>query len=267
MLVAERPLVMGIMNITADSFYKGFLAESIPFMLESARQMIFDGAHIIDVGGQTTKPGSKGISPDEELERVVPVIAALHRAFPDLIISIDTYYSRVAKETIAAGASIINDISGGNIDPDMIPTAGALKVPYVCMHMQGTPDSMQKDPSYTDVVKEVLEFFIQKTAQCIAAGIHDVILDPGIGFGKTMLHNFTLLKNLHKFRMIGKPILAGISRKGTIYRTLNITADEALNGTTVLNTIALQNGADILRVHDVKEAKEAITLFEAYKNA
>jgi dihydropteroate synthase len=180
---------------------------------------------------------------------------------------VDTYRSKIAKASVEYGASMINDISGGNMDPAMISTVASLNVPYVCMHMKGTPQDMQKDPSYANVTKEILDFFIERTAKCISAGIHDVIIDPGFGFGKSISHNFQLLKTLAVFRMLGKPILVGISRKSTIYKTLGVSVNEALNGTTVLHTLALQNGADILRVHDVKEAKEAITLFTAYNKA
>ena len=263
-VVMEQPLVMGIINATPDSFYKGNINED---MLQLARQMIADGADIVDIGGQSTRPGSERIAADEEIRRVLPLVKAIHNNFPETIISIDTYSSKVAIAAVEAGASIVNDISAGNMDEEMIAVVAALKVPYVCMHMQGTPDNMQKDPQYDDVAKEVLDFFIAKTAQCKNAGITDIIIDPGFGFGKTIAHNFSVLKKLQVFNMLRQPILAGISRKGTIYKTLQTTAAAALNGTTVLNTIALMNGASILRVHDVKEAKEAITLFNAYKKA
>ncbi len=265
LLLLDKPLVMGILNVTPDSFYEGHLNKGLDAIIDLADEMIGAGADILDIGGQSTKPGSKHISQEEELNRVLPVIKAIHSKNPDIIISIDTYYSTVAREAVAAGASIVNDISGGNLDTEMIHTVASLNVPYICMHMQGTPDSMQKNPHYDDVVKEVLDFFIYKIDECSKAGIKDIILDPGFGFGKTITHNFQLLKNLHSFSFLQKPILAGISRKSTIYKTLNTTAAEALNGTTVLNTISLMNGALILRVHDVKEAKEAVQLFTAYR--
>lgn len=255
---------MGILNITPDSFYKGYLQHTGDEIISLAANMIAHGASIIDIGGQSTRPGSSRVAAGEETDRVIPVIEKLHSNFPGSIFSIDTFYSTVAKAAVNAGAGIINDISAGNMDSEMIAVAGALKVPYVCMHMQGTPQTMQADPRYNNVTQEVLDFFIQKTEECRLAGIHDVILDPGFGFGKTTGHNFELLKNLAVFKMLDKPILAGLSRKGMICRSLGINASEALNGTTVLNTIALQNGANILRVHDAKEAKEAIDLIELY---
>lgn len=266
-IATNRPLVMGILNATPDSFYKGHLTMQQDKMVALIKQMVADGAAIIDVGGQSTKPGSKRIDDSEEIKRVLPAIELIKEYFPETVISIDTYSSEVATAAVQAGASIINDVSGGEFDAAMLQTAAALQTPYVCMHMQGTPQTMQQQPQYNNVVTEVVDYFIAKTAQCHKAGITDVVIDPGFGFGKTLEHNFTLLKNLQAFAMLKKPILVGLSRKSTIYKTLNTTAEEALNGTTVLNTIALQNGAAILRVHDVKEAAETITLFEAYKKA
>ena len=264
LLVLDSPVIMGIINATPDSFYKGNINDD---MLLLAEKMITDGATILDIGGQSTRPGSERIMAEEELKRAIPVIQLIHQYFPDIIISIDTYNSKVAIGAVEAGASIVNDISAGNMDNAMLHTVAALKVPYVCMHMQGTPALMQKEPQYTNVVTTVLDFFIVKIAQCQKAGIADIIVDPGFGFGKTIEHNFSLLKKMSAFGILDKPVLAGISRKNTIYKTLQTTADKALNGTTVLNTMALLNGATILRVHDVKEAKEAISLFTAYKKA
>ena len=261
------PLLMGIINATPDSFYQGHLESGTGAILDMAEQMIAEGADILDIGGQSTRPGSQRISADEELKRVLPVVSAIHRQLPEAIISIDTYYSAVADAAVTAGASIVNDISGGDMDDAMIATVATLQVPYICMHMKGVPDNMQNDPVYEDVVKEVLDHFIKKIEQCRKAGINDIIIDPGFGFGKTIAHNFRLLKALSVLSVTGRPILAGLSRKSTIYKTLGITAGEALNGTTVLNTMALMNGASILRVHDVKAAKEAILLFNAYKKA
>jgi dihydropteroate synthase len=266
-LSLSKPLVMGIINATPDSFYEGHLNLSNKAILSLAGKMIIEGADILDFGGQSTKPGSDPVSIQEELDRVLPVINAVHNTYPDCIISVDTYSSEVARSAVAAGASIINDISGGDSDAAMITTAAALKVPFICMHMQGTPATMQKEPMYKDVVKEVLDYFIGKLEECSKAGIKDVIIDPGFGFGKTIEHNFELLKNLSIFSITNYPVLVGLSRKSTIYRTLGITPAEALNGTTVLNTMALVNGASILRVHDVKEAKEAVTLYTRYKKA
>ncbi len=267
LLVIDKPLVMGIINATPDSFYESHLQKGIDATIALADNMLQEGADILDIGGQSSRPGSQRISAEEEIERVGPLIKQLIQKHPDCIISIDTYYSKVAAAAIDAGAAIVNDISAGEMDTAMLPMVGAFGVPYICMHMKGTPDNMQSLAKYEDVTKEVLDYFITKIAACAKAGITDIIIDPGFGFAKTAAHNFTLLKNLPVFEMLGKPVLAGISRKSTIYKTLGITSGEALNGTTILNTLALQNGAAILRVHDVKEAKEAVTLMECYKNA
>lgn len=267
LLSLDEPVVMGIINATPDSFYEGHLKLNKEGILSLAGKMIEEGAAILDIGGQSTKPGAEPISVKEEIERVIPVIESIHKNHPDAILSIDTYNSETAKAAVAAGCSIVNDIGAGNLDTEMINTVATLQVPYICMHMQGTPLNMQKAPAYKDVVKEVLDFFILKIGECKKAGIKDVIIDPGFGFGKTIEHNFQLLKALSSFSMLEKPLLAGLSRKGSIGKTLGVSASEALNGTTVLNTLALHNGASILRVHDVNEAKEAITLFQAYKKA
>ncbi len=267
LLVIEKPLVMGIINATPDSFYNQHLHNKSNTILALAEKMISEGAAILDIGGQSTKPLSERITAEEEIQRVLPVIQLLHEKYPEIILSIDTYHSKVAVAAVNAGASIVNDISAGNIDEEMIATVAALQVPYICMHMKGTPENMQQNASYENVVQEVFGFFIKKIADCTAAGIKDIIVDPGFGFGKTIAHNFTLVKNLTVFEMLQKPILAGISRKAAIYKTLDITAREALNGTTVLNTIALLNGASIVRVHDVKEANEAIQLLDSYAKA
>jgi dihydropteroate synthase len=226
--------------------------------------MIEDGADCLDIGGQSTRPGAELIGAETELTRVVDGIHLLHSRWPGIPLSVDTWYARVAKEAVAAGASIVNDISGGRLDPEMLDTVASLKVPYVCMHMKGTPATMHQDAVYDDVVKEVLDYFIGRIEDCRAAGINDIIVDPGFGFAKDRAHNWKLLRNLKLFRIPGRPILLGVSRKSTIYRTLGITPEEALNGSTVLHTLGLLNGADILRVHDPKEAREAITLLAAY---
>jgi len=267
LLVIEKPLVMGIVNATPDSFYNQRLYNGTEAIIALADKMISDGADMLDIGGQSTRPGSERISAEEEMERILPIIQVLKKKYPEIILSIDTYYSIVAAAAVSEGASIVNDISAGNMDVQMIPTVAGLKAPYICMHMKGTPETMQQNTSYDDVVKEVLDFFIKKIAECREAGINDIIIDPGFGFGKTFAHNFMLLKKLAIFEMLQKPILAGLSRKATIYKTLDIATDDALNGTTVLNTIALLNGASIIRVHDVKEAKEAIQLLDSYKKA
>lgn len=254
---------MGIINATPDSFYSGSRFNGIDEILAQAEKLLADGADIIDVGGQSTRPGSELISAEEEIKRIVPAIKAITEKFPGSFISVDTFYSKVALTAVEAGACIVNDISAGSMDNKMIETVMALKVPYILMHMKGTPQTMQQNATYENVTGEVLDFFITKTDELKKAGIIDVIIDPGFGFGKTIDHNFELLKNLSVLKMPDKPIMIGISRKSTIYKTLGINADEALNGTTVLNTIGLMNGASILRVHDVKQAKEAITLFSA----
>ena len=261
LLVIDKPLVMGIINATPDSFYEGSRFSGVDNILVQAEKMITDGADIIDIGGQSTRPGSKQISEEEELKRMIEPIEAIHKKFPDAIISIDTFYSTVAKQSVQAGASIINDISSGSIDKEMIPTVATLKVPYIIMHMKGTPQTMQQHATYNNVTREVIDFFIQKKEECKKAGIHDLIIDPGFGFAKTIKHNFELLKDLSLFKIFDAPLLAGLSRKSSVYKTLGIPAEEALNGTTVLNTIAIMKGANILRVHDVKEAKEIVKLY------
>lgn len=266
LLVVDKPLVMGIINTTPDSFYAGSRYTEVDAVVKQAEQMLSDGADILDIGGQSTRPGSERITAEEELKRIAGGIEAIHKNFPETIISVDTYYSLVVKEAVAAGASIVNDISAGSIDEATISTVASLQIPYVLMHMKGTPHTMHQSPHYENVTKEVLDFFIQKVNELHKAGIHDVIIDPGFGFGKAINHNFDLLSHLSVFNMLECPILIGISRKSTIYKTLGITADRALNGTTVLNTIGLMNGANILRVHDVKEAKETIQLVTAYRD-
>ena len=267
LIAAERPMLMGILNITPDSFYQGHLQDSEEDIVKKAAQMIAEGADILDIGGQSSRPGSVRISAEEELLRVIPVIRALHKRFPGTLLSIDTYQSQVARAAVAEGVNIVNDISAGEMDTKMLEVVGTLGVPYICMHMKGRPETMQESPMYEDVTREVLDYFITRINDCRNAGIKDIIIDPGFGFGKNIAHNFRILKDLASFKMLGCPILVGLSRKSTVYKTLHITAAEALNGTTVLNTVALQHGADILRVHDVKEAREAILLLEAYKKS
>lgn len=256
---------MGIINATPDSFYSGSRKSTVDAALHTAEQMLGEGATILDIGGQSTRPGSEKISVDEELLRVIPIIEAISKKFPQSFISIDTYHSAVAKHAVDAGAAIVNDISSGLMDTKMLTTVAKLKVPFVCMHMKGTPQNMQQNPVYENVTKEVIDFFIERIEACNLAGIKDIIIDPGFGFGKTIEHNFTLLKELGIFKQLQKPLLLGVSRKSMIYKTLNISAEEALNGTTVLNTIGLLNGANILRVHDVKEAVETIKIISTYQ--
>ncbi len=273
LLVVDKPLVMGIINATPDSFYEGSRFSGTDNILMQAEKMLNDGADILDIGGQSTRPGSELISAENEMKRVLPAIEAIHKKFPSTFISIDSFYSNVARAAVESGACIVNDISGGSMEnpkdargtlraaQKMIETVAALGVPYILMHIKGTPQTMQQQAVYENVTREVLNYLIAKTNELKQAGINDVIIDPGFGFGKTIEHNFELLKNLSVFKIIGKPILLGVSRKSMIYKTLGASIDDALNGSTVLNTIGLMNGASILRVHDVKEAKEAITLF------
>lgn len=264
LLTFDSPIVMGIINVTPDSFYSGSRQSTVDAALQKAGQMINEGATILDLGGQSTRPNSKQINAEEETERVCPIIEAVRKQFPDTIISVDTYYALVAEQAVHAGASIVNDISGGVFDENMLSAVAKLKTPFVCMHMKGTPENMQQHAVYENLTREVLDYFVQQIDVCKKAGINDVIIDPGFGFAKTISHNFELLQNLAVFKMFEKPIIAGLSRKSTVYKTLGITAEEALNGTTVMNTLALLNGANILRVHDVKEAAEAIKLVEKY---
>ena len=264
LLVMDKPWVMGIINATPDSFYKESRKQHIDEIMQLADKMITEGANIIDIGGQSTRPGSERIGVQEETDRTAPAIERIMQHFPDAIVSIDTYSSDVAKAGVKAGASMVNDISSGDMDEAMIPVVAALRTPYICMHMQGTPDTMQKDPQYENVSLTVLDYLAGKVDQCRKAGMDDIIIDPGFGFGKTIAHNFALLQSLPALQIIKRPVMVGLSRKSTIYKTLHITAEEALNGTTVLHTIALMNGANILRVHDVRAAKEAIDLFMAY---
>lgn len=261
LLGLSTPVVMGILNATPDSFYNKGRDSTTDDILRNAERMLEEGAAILDIGGASTRPGAELISADEEIQRVLPAIEAIHQRFPDAWISIDTYNAATAKAAIEAGASIVNDVSSGKIDSEMIATVAALKVPYIAMHMQGTPQTMQQKPQYNDVVYEIRDSLRQTIDQCTEAGITDIIIDPGFGFGKTKEHNFTLLKNLHTFRILGRPILAGISRKGMVWKTLGTSPEEALNGTTALNMVALQKGANILRVHDVKEAMEVVKLW------
>ena len=264
LLVVDKPQVMGIINTTPDSFFSGSRQESVDAVLAKAETMIQEGATILDVGGQSTRPGSDKLTEEEELKRVIEPIAAINKKFPDIFVSIDTYYSTVATMAVAAGASIVNDISAGSIDSKMISTVAALKVPYVLMHMQGTPQTMQQQPVYENVTREVLDFLIMKVNDLHISGITDIIVDPGFGFGKSIAHNFELLRNLPVFKMLNCPLLLGISRKSSIYKTLGTTTENSLNGTTVLHTIGLLNGASILRVHDVREAMEIIKLIDTY---
>ena len=263
LLNLSRPLVMGILNVTPDSFFDGGRHTGVEAALKQAGVMLSEGAALLDVGGASSRPGAKEVSAKEELQRVVPVIEAIVRHFPGAIVSVDTWRASVAQATVEAGASIVNDISAGGLDPALYQTVARLHVPYILMHMQGAPDTMQQNPEYGDVVTEVLDFFIRETQKLHALGVKDIVLDPGFGFGKTVEHNFQLLKNLGLFSSVtGLPVLAGISRKSMICKLLRVSPENALNGTTALHMVALQQGAGILRVHDVREAMEVIRLWE-----
>lgn len=254
--------VMGILNLTPDSFYDGGKHNTLAAALAQAEQMLQDGADILDIGGMSTKPGAELVTIDEELKRVIPAVEALSSEFPDAILSVDTIYARVAEQAVAAGAHIINDISAGSIDPQLIPTVAKLQVPYILMHMQGTPRNMQQNPHYNNVVEEVLQFMIAKVNHLRSLGVNDIVIDPGFGFGKTVEHNYQLLDALDRFHILDVPLLVGVSRKSMICKPLSVPPAKALNGTTVVNTLALSKGPAILRVHDVKEAVELIKIRE-----
>ncbi|MGS2726737.1 dihydropteroate synthase [Psychroserpens sp. BH13MA-6] len=251
---------MGILNVTPDSFYDGGHYKNNMALIGQVKLMLEQGATFIDVGGYSSRPNADDITEDQELSRVIPIIELIIREFPETLISIDTFRSKVAKEAIEAGTCMINDISAGHLDPNMLTTVAQLKVPYIMMHMRGTPQTMKELTHYDHVIKDLLFYFSERLAKARELGIVDVIIDPGFGFAKTIEQNFDLLSKLELFNCIELPILIGISRKSMIYKTLNTSVDNALNGTTILNTIALQKGASILRVHDVKEAAECITL-------
>lgn len=257
----EKPLVMGILNVTPDSFFDGGRHARLDDQVRRVEKMLMEGATFIDVGGMSSRPSAEIISPDEELARVIPAIEAIEKKFPEAIISIDTVRASVAKAAVETGASMLNDISAGAFDDELYPTVAALGVPYILMHIQGTPATMQANPAYEDVVREVLDFFIKEVGKLRAIGVKDLILDPGFGFGKTVTHNFELLKKMHVFRMLDLPLMAGISRKSMICKVLKTNPLNALNGTTALHIVALQQGARILRAHDVKEAVEVIRLW------
>ncbi|HRD52107.1 MAG TPA: dihydropteroate synthase [Flavobacteriales bacterium] len=255
----RMPAVMGIINATPDSFHAASRA-GIDEALRVAERMLSEGAAILDIGGMSTRPGSEEVTEDDELRRAIPVIAAIHERFPDALLSIDTYRSRVAEEAVAAGAGMVNDIGAGLLDARMLETVAGLRVPYIAMHMEGMPRTMQQHPAYGNVVTEVTLFLSQRLNAARAAGIPDVIVDPGFGFGKTTEHNYALLTRLGSITALGAPVLVGLSRKRMINEVLGTNPAEALNGTTALNSIALMKGAAILRVHDVKEAVQCVRL-------
>lgn len=257
-----RPKVMGIINLTPDSFYAGSRKQGIDPALQQARNMLSDGADFLDLGAYSSRPGADDISVQEETDRLLPVVEAIVEEFPEAILSIDTFRSPVAEAAIKAGAHIINDISGGQLDEEMFATVARLQVPYILMHMKGNPKTMNQLAVYENVFAEVYDYFAERRHQLKQLGVHDVILDPGFGFAKKPEHGYALMNRLQDFAMLGLPVLAGVSRKKMIYGSLGITADAALNGTTALNAIALTKGANILRVHDVKEAVQAVKIWE-----
>jgi dihydropteroate synthase len=263
----DKPLVMGILNLTPDSFFDGGRYADTVAWITQTEKMISDGASIIDLGAVSTRPGAELVSEADEIKRLIPVVELLTAKFPDTIFSVDTYRANVAKLSADAGAGIINDISAGSMDTEMIKTVASTGLPYILMHMQGTPAEMQTNPLYKDITAEIGDFFEQKLEILQNAGIDQVILDPGFGFGKSIAHNFRLLNQLNVFKKYGYPLLVGLSRKSMIYKLLEITPDEALPATTALHLAALLNGADILRAHDVKEAVQAIKLATAYMKA
>jgi len=254
------PAVMAILNITPDSFYAGSRSNTVDDALRRAEGFLNDGAKFIDIGAYSSRPGAAELSPDEELQRLLPVIEAITKKLPEAILSIDTFRARVAKETILAGAHMINDISAGSMDEAMFETVAELQVPYVIMHMKGTPQTMQQHTQYQDIGMEVVSYFAAKVTALKKLGVKDIIIDPGFGFAKTLEQNYELFRQMDNLQVIGLPMLVGISRKSMIYKLLDTTPEAALNGTTVLNTLALQKGAAILRVHDVREAVECIKI-------
>ncbi|MGS2739763.1 dihydropteroate synthase [Sinomicrobium sp. M5D2P17] len=258
----STPAIMGILNITPDSFYDGGKYKDESDILSRTEKMLNEGATFIDVGAYSSRPGAQHVDETEELHRIVPVVSLLVKEFPDIRISVDTFRAAVARACVEEGAAIINDIASGNLDSEMIPTVAKLRVPYIMMHMKETPQNMQQNPQYDDITKEILYYFSEKVAEARKAGISDIIIDPGFGFAKTIAHNYELMDKLELLHNLGLPVLAGISRKSMIYKLLGNTPQEALNGTTTLNTIALLKGAHILRVHDVKEAVECMKIIE-----
>ena len=259
----DEPKILGILNLTPDSFYDGGKLKNEQDIVTKVEKMLFDGADFIDLGGYSSRPGAVDISEEEEINRVAPIVTLLKNKFPSILISIDTFRSNVAKVCLDNGAAIINDISAGNLDKNMLKTVAKYKVPYIMMHMKGTPQSMKSLTEYKNITQEVIFYFSERIAQARSLGINDIIIDAGFGFAKNTEQNFELLNNLELLKVLDAPILTGISRKSMIYKTLNSSATEALNGTSALHMIALQKGSKILRVHDVKEAKECILLHQA----
>jgi dihydropteroate synthase len=266
LLNMTTPKLMGILNLTPDSFHDGGQLKSDKAILNQAETMLSEGADILDLGGYSSRPGAKEVPLSEEINRVVPAIDLLHKAFPEVPLSVDTFRGKVAQLAIDSGAAIINDISAGTLDDEMIPTVVRNNVPYVLMHMQGQPATMQKSPEYQNVTRDVILFLSKKVNDLRLAGVKDLIIDPGFGFGKTLKHNYQLMADLEQFQAFNLPIMVGVSRKSMINQVLGTSPANALNGTTVLHTMALLNGASILRVHDIKAAKETLKIVQHYQN-
>jgi len=262
----DKPKVMGIINATPDSFYKGSRSQNIDEALKKADLMLNEGADFLDIGGYSSRPGADDISINDEIKRTQLIIEAIKKEFPDSIISIDTFRSQVAKVGIESGADIINDISGGELDKEMFDLVGELKVPYIMMHMKGTPQNMVDMNTYENMVHEIIDYFNRKVKQLLERGVKDIIIDPGFGFAKNIKQNYELLNKLNQLSILERPVLVGLSRKSMIYKSLGVSSTEALNGTSVLNTLALERGANILRVHDVKEAVEVVKLVDLTYN-
>ncbi|MCS6794366.1 MAG: dihydropteroate synthase [Raineya sp.] len=263
----DTPWLMGILNVTPDSFFEASRQKNLDELLKNAEKMLSEGADILDIGGYSTRPGANEVSLQEELKRVIPAIEAVRKNFPDSLISVDTFRAEVAQKAVEAGADIINDVSGGNLDEAMFETVARLQVPYILMHSRGNPQTMTQMCHYENFLIEILHFFVQKIKKLRILGVKDIIADVGFGFAKNIDQNFFLLKNLSYFQILQVPLLVGISRKSMIYKTLSISPQEALNGTTALNMFALTQGANILRIHDVKEAKEAVILYQKLRDS
>lgn len=261
----SSPTVMAILNVTPDSFYGNSRISTVSDALKTTEKFINEGATFIDIGAYSTRPGAADVSEAEELQRLIPIVEAIAKNFPEILISIDTFRAKVAEAAILSGAHLINDISAGNLDETMFETVAKLQVPYIMMHMKGTPQNMQENPMYEDITNEVLAYFIEKKNQLQQLGVKDIIIDPGFGFAKNTKHNYQLLQQMESLNVLKLPVLVGFSRKSMITKILNIKPEEALNGTSVLNTIALQKGSAILRVHDVKAAVECIKLVDMIK--
>lgn len=257
------PKIMGILNLTPDSFYDGGQFNSIDLAVKQTEKMLQEGATFIDIGAASSRPGAELLTVEQESQRMFPILNELLKIFPNTLFSVDTYHSSIARSALDKGVALINDISGGSIDNKLHQIIANYQVPYVCMHMRGTPKTMQEEPKYHSIVEEQLSFFAEKTALLHQKGVNDIILDPGFGFGKSLEHNYEILKNLHQYHSLKCPIMVGVSRKSLIYKKLNISPERALNGTTSLHTFALQQGAHILRVHDVSEAVEVVELLQA----